>query len=166
MTLCSAVSAVKVNALFFHLPRFQQENAVLFLPVCLLRIIFDLELMKNFVMKTILNVVRTDDQKIRFETDLDVKKNPYIVLELIEQFSLTMITTLWGGNEQTVLAVIRALAIADLSVSVNRKDMVRFLDETSRMAACALQEAKKDFVRSGGKFVEFAPGVKPGGFKS
>ena len=122
--------------------------------------------MKNFVMKTILNVVRTDDQKIRFETDLDVKKNPYIVLELIEQFSLTMITTLWGGNEQTVLAVIRALAIADLSVSVNRKDMVRFLDETSRMAACALQEAKKDFVRSGGKFVEFAPGVKPGGFKS
>ena len=122
--------------------------------------------MKNFVMKTILNVVRTDDQKIRFETDLDVKKNPDIVLELIEQFSLTMITTLWGGNEQTVLAVIRALAIADLSVSVNRKDMVRFLDETSRMAAFPLQEAKKDFVRSGGKFVEFAPGVKPGGFKS
>jgi hypothetical protein len=122
--------------------------------------------MKNFVMKTILNVVRTDDQKIRFETDLDVKKNPDIVLELIEQFSLTMITTLWGGNEQTVLAIIRALAIADLSVSVNRKDMVRFLDETSRMAACALQEAKKDFVRYGGKFVEFAPGVKPGGFKS
>lgn len=27
-------------------------------------------------MKTILKVIRTGDQKIRFETDLDLKKNP------------------------------------------------------------------------------------------
>ena len=122
--------------------------------------------MKNFGMKTILRVIQTGDQKIRFETDLDVKKNPTLVPDLIERSSLAMVTTLWGGNELTVLAVIRALAIADLAVSVNRKDMVRFLDETSRMTARALEEAKKEFIRSGGKVIEFAPGTKPSGCKS
>ena len=117
-------------------------------------------------MKTLLRVIQTGDHKIRFETDLDVKKNPAIIYDLIERFSFAMITTLWGGNEQTVLAIIRALSIADLAVSVNRKDMVRFLDETSRIAARALDEAKKDFVRSGGKIIDFAPGVMPSGVKS
>ena len=114
-------------------------------------------------MKTLLRVIQTGDQKIRFETDLDVQKNPDLIPKLIEQFTLSMLTSLWGGNELTVLAVIRTLAIADLAVSVNRKDMVRFLDENSRLAARALEEAKKDFERSGGSIVTFAPGVKPSG---
>ena len=117
-------------------------------------------------MKTLLRVTQTGDQKIRFETDLDAKKNPSLILDLIEKFTFAMLTTLWGGNELTVLAIIRALAIADLSVSVNRKDMVRFLDETSKMTARALAEAKKDFVRSGGQIIDFAPGIKPSGVKS
>lgn len=122
--------------------------------------------MKNFDMKTILRVIQTGDQKIRFETDLDVKRNPDLIPDLIERSTIAMFTTLWGGNEQTVLAVIRALAIADLSVSVNRKEMVRFLDEMSRMTARTLKEAKKEFIRSGGKIIEFAPGVMPSGCKS
>ena len=39
-----------------------------------------------------------------------------------------MSSSLWGGNELNVLAMIRALAVADLGVSVNRGEMVRYLD--------------------------------------
>lgn len=117
-------------------------------------------------MKTILKVIRTGDQKIRFETDLDVKKNPETIPDLVNQITLSMLTTLWGGNEQSVLAVIRSLAIADLAVSVNRKEMIRQLDEASRMTARAIEEAKRAFQRSGGTVVDFQPGVGPSGVKS
>ncbi len=117
-------------------------------------------------MKTILKVIRTGDQKIRFETDLDVKKNPEEIPELVNQITLSMLTSLWGGNEMSVLAVIRSLAIADLAVSVNRKEMIRKLDETSRMIAQALEEARLAVERSGGTVVMFPPGVQPSGHKS
>jgi hypothetical protein len=110
-------------------------------------------------MKTILRVIRTGDQKIRFETDLDVKKNPEAIPDLVNQFTLSMMTTLWGGNELSVLAVIRAMAIADLAVSVNRKEMIRHLDEASRMTARVIAEAKEAFKRSGGTVIDFPPGV-------
>lgn len=55
-----------------------------------------------------------------------------------------MVTRLWGGNETAVLAMIRALAIADLAVSVNRKQMER----------------------NGEKVIRFAPGVTPSSFKN
>ena len=156
----------KVKDQKFHLPHF----CCFVRPDCLRNRprnpTFDPELLKNFIMKTIVRVIQTGDQKIRFETDLDAKKNPTIIPDLIERFTFAMLTSLWGGNELTVLAIIRALAISDLAVSVNRKEMVRFLDETSRIAAHALNEAKKDFVRSGGKIIDFAPGVMPSGVKS
>ena len=117
-------------------------------------------------MKTILRVIRTGDQKIRFETDLDVKKNPESIPDLVNQITLSMLTTLWGGNELSVLAVIRAMAIADLAVSVNRKEMIHQLDEASRMTARAIEEAKRAFQRSGGVVVDFPPGVGPSGVKS
>ena len=82
-------------------------------------------------MKTILRVIRTGDQKIRFETDLDVKKNPEEIPEL-----------------------------------VNRKEMIRKLDETSRMIAQALEEARLAVERSCGTVVMFPPGVQPSGHKN
>lgn len=117
-------------------------------------------------MKTLLRITRTGDEKIRFETDLDVKKDPELFLDLIQQFTCAMTTTLWGGNEMTVLGIIRALAVSDLAVSVNRKEMVRFLDETSRMTARALEETKREFERAGGKIISFGPGISPNGHKS
>ena len=117
-------------------------------------------------MKTILRVIRTGDQKIRFETDLDVKKNPEVIPNLVNQITLSMLTTLWGGNEQAILAIIRALAIADLSVSVNRKDMIRYLDNASKLMAKTMDEAKKEFEKRGGKMITFGPGVMPGSTKS
>ncbi len=80
-------------------------------------------------MKTILRVIRTGDQKIRFETDLDVKKNPE-------------------------------------AISVNRKEMIRHLDEASRMTARVIAEAKEAFKRSGGTVIDFPPGVGPTDVKS
>ena len=80
-------------------------------------------------MKTILRVIRTGDQKIRFETDLDVKKNPE-------------------------------------AISVNRKEMIRHLDEASRMTARVIAEAKEAFKRSGGTVIDFPPGVGPSDVKS
>ena len=117
-------------------------------------------------MKTLLRVIQTGDQKIRFETDLDVQKNPDLIPKLIEQFTLSMLTSLWGGNELSVLAIIRTLAIADLAVSVNRKQMLRFLDEESAMLAKTFEDSLKEMERNGGKVMRFVPGVTPSSFKN
>ena len=74
---------------------------------------------------------------------------------------MAMMTTLWGGNEQAVLAMIRALAIADLGVSVNRRQMVGFLDEPSGLLEASIREARKAFEQSGGTVMVFGPGVAP-----
>lgn len=55
-----------------------------------------------------------------------------------------MATRLWGGNETSVIAIIRALAIADLTLCVNRKEVIEMLDDLSRMGASALNEIQKE----------------------
>ena len=62
--------------------------------------------------------------------------------------------------------MIRALAIADLAVSVNRKQMIQFLDEESAMMAKSLEESLKEMERNGEKVIRFAPGVKPSSIKN
>ena len=108
--------------------------------------------------KTILKVVK-DDNGIRFETDANPLENRNEIHETIIEVAMAMVTTLWGGNEQAVLAMIRALAIADLGVSVNRKQMVDFLDEASEQLADSILQARQEFQKSGGKVLVFAPGV-------
>ncbi|MBO4922589.1 MAG: hypothetical protein J5382_00525 [Bacteroidales bacterium] len=117
-------------------------------------------------MKKILEVLQYGDIDIRFNTDIDVMKNPEAVQEVIAKTSLAMATTLWGGNEQSVLAMIRALSIADLGVSVNRKEMIRFLDDSSRICALTLEEWRKMLERKGTKVQVFPPNIKPSGTKS
>ena len=112
-------------------------------------------------MKKILEVLQYSDTDLRFNTDVEVGKDPNIVPETISRAALTMVTKLWGGNEQSVLAMIRALAIADLAVSVNRKEMVRFLDEASEDMAKVMNDARKEFERSGGKLAVFPAGIAP-----
>ena len=117
-------------------------------------------------MKKILEVLQYGDIDIRFNTDIDVMKNPDAVQEVIAKTSLAMTTTLWGGNEQSVLAMIRALSIADLGVSVNLKEMIRFLDESSRICALTLEEWRKMLESKGTKVQVFPPNIKPSGTKS
>ena len=112
-------------------------------------------------MKKILEILQYGDNDIRFKTDLEIEKNPEMVLELTSRFAWAMITSLWGGNERSVIAIIRALEIADMAVSVNRKEMVRQLDESSEMLAKSMQEARQMMEREGVRFTLFAPGVQP-----
>ena len=91
-------------------------------------------------MKKILEVLRYGENDIRFRTDLDPTKDPDII-------------------NQTVTEV--ALAISDLGVSVNRREMVGFLDSASAALEDSLREARRAFEQKGGKVMVFGPGVAP-----
>ena len=112
-------------------------------------------------MKKIIEVVRYGENDIRFHTDIDPLKDPDTIHQTVTELAMAMMTTLWGGNEQAVLAMIRALAIADLGVSVNRRQMVGFLDDASGMLEASIRDARKAFEQSGGKVMVFGPGVAP-----
>ena len=112
-------------------------------------------------MKKILEVLRYGENDIRFRTDIDPLQNPDTVHETVTELALAMMTTLWGGNEQAVLAMVRALAIADLGVSVNRRQMIGFLDDASGLLEASIRDARKAFEQSGGKVMVFGPGVAP-----
>lgn len=112
-------------------------------------------------MKKILEVLRYGENDIRFHTDIDPIRNPNLIPQTITELALAMTTTLWGGNEQAVLAMVRALAIADLGVSVNRRQMIRFLDDASEDLEKSLGEARRMFEKTGGKVMVFGPGVPP-----
>ena len=117
-------------------------------------------------MKKILEVHQYSDTDIRFNTDIDVSKNSEIVLDIVAKVIFAMSTKLWGGNELSVLAMVRALSIADLSISVNRKEMIKQLDESSRIMAKNFQQTLEEMKKAGGKVMTFGPGVMPGSMKS
>jgi len=117
-------------------------------------------------MKKILEVLQYGDTDIRFNTDIDPTKDHEAILDVIARVSFAMATKLWGGNEQAVLAMIRALAIADLSMSVNRSQMIKHLEASANAIAKSMHEARREFERNGGKVMTFAPGIMPNGSKS
>ena len=109
--------------------------------------------------KTILNVTRYGEHDIRFETDIDPIADPEAIHRTVTELAMAMMTTLWGWNEQAVLAMIRALAIADIGVSVNRKEMLGFLDDASNMLAEAIADSRRRIEKAGGKVFVFGPGA-------
>lgn len=111
-------------------------------------------------MKTILEIKKYGENDIRFITDLDHRKRPQEMVELIPSFLLAMTTTLWGGNEVTVLGIIRALAIADLAASVNREEMIRLLDTESSNLSSMYKKFLKEQERHG-LVVSFPAGMGP-----
>ena len=117
-------------------------------------------------MMKILEVLRYGENDIRFNTDIDPLKDPEIIHQTVIELAMAMMTTLWGGNEQAVLAMIRALAISDLGVSVNRRQMLGFLNDASGALEESLRSARKAFEESGGKVMVFGPGVPPSKSKS
>ncbi|MCR5352668.1 MAG: hypothetical protein K6E35_09295 [Bacteroidales bacterium] len=117
-------------------------------------------------MKKILEILQYGDTDIRFNTDLKPTQDPDTIPGLVTLASFAMTTSLWGGNEQDVLAVLRALNIADLAVSVNRREMLTALDKGSEEVAKMLREAQREYKRTGGKVFSFAPGINPLGMKS
>ncbi|MBP5333877.1 MAG: hypothetical protein J6Y66_06885 [Bacteroidales bacterium] len=117
-------------------------------------------------MKKILEVCQYGDFDIRFNTDIKPEQLKSVIPELPAKFACAMTTSLWGGNEAAVLAMIRSLAIADFAVSVNRKEMIRMLDESSANLARLFKEAQKDFEAKGGRIDIFGPGIMPQNIKS
>ncbi|MBO7575448.1 MAG: hypothetical protein J6S99_06550 [Bacteroidales bacterium] len=117
-------------------------------------------------MKKILEILQYGETDIRFKTDLKPAEKPDTIPGLIAAFCFAMMTSLWGGNEQDVMAIIRALAIADLSVSVNREEMIKMIDLESAEFSRLVQEAHREFEKNGGKIVQFAPFIQPGKMRS
>lgn len=117
-------------------------------------------------MKKILEVLQYGEMDIRFNTDIDVDKNPEVVLDIVSKVAFSMATKLWGGNELSVLAMIRALSIADLALSVNRKEMIKELDRSSETMARTMKMAAEELRRNGGKLMTFGPGIMPGKTRS
>lgn len=112
-------------------------------------------------MKKILEVLQYGDHDIRFNTDYDVMKNPKALEDLVPNIAMAMTTTLWGGNEMSVLAMIRSLCIADIGVSVNRKEMLEMLDHATEHLAQAMHDAREAAIREGVRIQTFGPGVPP-----
>ena len=94
-------------------------------------------------MKKLLEVYQYGDE-IRFSTDIDVLQNPDVIADIQAKATFSMATKLWGGKEASVIAIIRALAIADLTLCVNRKEVIEMLDDLSRMGASALNGIRKE----------------------
>ena len=112
-------------------------------------------------MKKILEILQYGDTDIRFRTDLKPADKPDTIPGLVSSLAFAMMTTLWGANERDIIPVLRALTIADLSVSVNREEMIRLMDEDSKVFADILQETRREFERHGGKVISFPPHVQP-----
>ena len=111
-------------------------------------------------MKKILEVLWYGENDLRFNTDLDQAQLEKIIPSLATSALFTMLTKLWGGKESIVLAVIRALTVADLAASSNRKEMLKQLDQYSLALVKIVQEARREFEKNGGKVITFGPGVK------
>ena len=116
-------------------------------------------------MRKILEVLQYGENDIRFKTDFDCRKNQREIIDLIPSITYSMLTSLWGGIETTVLGIIRMLAVADLGLSVNRKEMVQFLDRESKNLAAIVQDANCEMQKKGHAVV-FPAGVGPSKIRS
>ena len=111
-------------------------------------------------MKTLLEITQKENGRILFNTDLDLTKNPSLLLQLSFDLAFAMMTDLWGGNEPSVIGIIRSLAIADLSLCSNRKDIVGFLDQASKDLGDGVHKAIEEMEQKG-LLKSFPPNVKP-----
>ena len=109
-------------------------------------------------MKKILEVVQCGNGELRFNTDLDIKKNPMAIMDLTVSAMFSMATKLWGGNERDIIAVIRALFVADMALSVDRKVVLEGLGEECDKLGDQFMRMLKDF-QNKGKVMAFPPGV-------
>lgn len=100
-------------------------------------------------MKKIIEVLEYGDNDIRFNTDLDVTRNPQLVLDLIPKLMFSMSSSLIGKKEVNVFAVIRSLISADLAISNNRKEMIKMLDEQTKILSKTFLETVKAMQKEG-----------------
>lgn len=117
-------------------------------------------------MKKILEVLQYGENEIRFHTDVDVDEEPNVVLKVMADCGWSMMTSLWGGKEGSVLAMIRALTVAALVTCESREDLLRNLDTMSEDLAEEMTEFRKYLEKEGVRVDVFPPHVMPPGGKS
>ena len=91
-------------------------------------------------MKKIIEVLEYGENDIRFNTDIDVTKNPQALLDLIPKLMFSMSSSLFGKKEINVYSVIRSLISADFALSNNRKEMIKMLDEQTKALSKSFRE--------------------------
>lgn len=111
-------------------------------------------------MKKILEVLQNEEGELRFSTDLNVQKEPMAIMDLTISAMFSMATKLWGGNEQTVIAVIRSLFVADMAISTDRKTVLKGLGQESEIMGNEFVKMMQALQKQG-KAVSFPPGVQP-----
>jgi hypothetical protein len=111
-------------------------------------------------MKKILEVLYYGPNDIRFKTDFHPPIGPRTISNLLFDTTLSMATKLWGGDETSVLAMIRILAVADLTLSVNREEMLRNMAQDSEYFAKMFNEMTQEMVKHG-EAISFGPGIAP-----
>ena len=117
-------------------------------------------------MKKILEVLQYGNGEIRFNTDIDVTRNPGQIIEIASMAAFSMATKLWGGNEQSVLAVLRALGMADLSLCEHRKEMIREIEYNAQIVADCMKETMRELEKNGARVMTFASNIMPPKMKS
>lgn len=105
-------------------------------------------------------MLQCGDGELKFNTDLDVQKDPMAIMDLTVNAMFNMATRLWGGNEKTVIAVIRALFVADMAISVDRKIVLKGLGKESEKMGEQFMKTMKT-LQDQGKAMSFPPGVRP-----
>lgn len=111
-------------------------------------------------MKKILEVLQYGDGELRFNTDLDVSKDSMAIMDLTIGAMFSMATKLWGGNEQTVIAVIRALFVADMAISPDRKIILNGLGKEAEKIGDEFIKMMKT-LQDQGEAMTFPPCVRP-----
>ena len=115
-------------------------------------------------MKKILEVLEYGKLEVRFNTDIDdayAMKDPDYMPHIIFNSAYCMTTKLWGGNELSVLAMIRLLAITSLAVCDNREEVLEHLAHDSKELARVMKEGKEKAREEGIEIIEYPPYMMP-----
>jgi hypothetical protein len=108
-------------------------------------------------MKKILEVLENKNGELKFNTDVDVVKDPDYVIDIIGRAIFTMSTKLWGGNEDSVIAMIRAMFVADMALSPDRDKICKGMAKESKV----MYEIFRKSISQCGEVHTFPPGFGP-----
>lgn len=92
-------------------------------------------------MKKILEVLQYGEGDIRFETDIDVRRDKDIGTVLMCKILMAMESDYWQQISDYVFDMIYALTVADLACSVNREEMLEILRKDSENVIKIKEEA-------------------------
>ena len=94
-------------------------------------------------MKKILEVLQYGDGGIRFDTDIDVRRDKDIGTALMCKLLMVMQSDYWHPISDYVYDMIYALTVADLACSVNREEMLEIIRKDSENVLKIKEESNR-----------------------